>query len=272
MVPEKELDSSPFLHIVHLSVAYDGQNRLGFKKKAVWPAVKDVCLKLEHGKSHAVVGESGCGKTSLGLAILRFVTPTAGKIFFQGRDLQSLSAQEMFGFRRQVQPVFQDAGSSLNPRHKIFQTLWLASPKDLTQTEKREKITAITRDVGLTPEILDRYPHQLSGGQQQRVCLARALLPDPRLLILDEPVSSQDISIQSQLIQLLLKMKAKFKLTYLIISHDLRVVHCLADEVSVMRQGCFVETASREQMFNHPQAAYTRSLLENREFVTPNER
>ncbi len=269
---EKRPNNAPLLQIEQLRITYGRQSCLGFQKNVTRPAVNDVHLVLERGKSHAVVGESGCGKTSLAMAILGFVTPAAGRIYFRGRDLLRLPAQDMSWFRRQVQPVFQDASASLNPRHTIVRTLLLATDQNLARTEKIHKIEALMSTVGLTREVLTRYPHQLSGGQQQRVCLARALLPEPQLLILDEPISSQDISIQNQLIHLLMELKEKYQLTCLLISHDLKVVRFLADEVSVMQAGHFVETASCEQLFNHPQAAYTRSLLENMELISPHEK
>lgn len=248
-----------------LYIRYDtkNDNRL-FKTKIIY-AVNGVSFSVEHEETFAIVGESGSGKTSIAMSILNFVKPAAGSIFFKGRDVWKLDKAGLLNFRRKIQPVFQDSGNSLNPRMSVGRAIKDGLINFSSEQSRREKAIALLKSVGLSDEHFERFPHQLSGGQKQRVCIARALAPEPEVLILDEPVSSQDLSIQAHIINLLLDLKKRYGLTYLLISHDIKVVRSLADRIAVMKHGKFVEVSESNEIFCNPKHQYTKLLLESDE-------
>jgi microcin C transport system ATP-binding protein len=226
-------------------------------------AVDGVSVTIREGRTVGVVGESGSGKTTLGLALLRLLR-SDGRIQFLGRDLQSLSTRALRPLRKEMQVVFQDPYGSLSPRQSVGQIVGeglAVHHVGRSAAEQEAAIAEALAEVGLDPETRDRYPHELSGGQRQRVALARALVLKPRLIILDEPTSALDRSIQAQMIDLLRELQARHRLAYLFISHDLRVIRALSDEVIVMRRGVVVERGSTAEIFERPTHPYTRALM-----------
>jgi peptide/nickel transport system ATP-binding protein/oligopeptide transport system ATP-binding protein len=226
-------------------------------------AVNGVDLTLRHGETLAIVGESGCGKSTLARAILRLVDSSAGEVRFEGEDLLAMPPAELRRRRRDMQLVYQDPMASLDPRFTIGRSL--AEPLVVhgvrSRAARRRRVEELLDLVGLDRDLADRYPHELSGGQRQRVGIARAIALEPRLVILDEPVSALDVSIQSQILNLLLDLKQRLGLSYLFISHDLGVVHAISDRVAVMYLGRIVEAAATEALFRHAAHPYTRALI-----------
>ena len=237
-----------------------------FSKKgsAVVHAVTDVSLDVYEGETLGLVGESGCGKSTLGRLILNLIPPTRGHVIFDGTDLQELSVEEMRKMRTRMQMVFQDPYASLNPRLSIHDIV--AEPMTTHNYGSKEEITArveeLLRKTGIRPEFMYRYPHQFSGGQRQRVSIARALALSPQLIVCDEPVSALDVSIQSQILNLLGDLQAEMNLTYIFISHDLTVVRYLSDRVCVMYLGKICEIGITKDIYDNPLHPYTKFLLE----------
>ncbi|PIC63882.1 dipeptide/oligopeptide/nickel ABC transporter ATP-binding protein [Sporosarcina sp. P13] len=245
-----------------------------FKPKAYVKAVDDVSFSVIRGETFGIVGESGCGKSTTGRTILRLNDITSGQVIFDGEDLSKLSYEDMRKARRKLQMVFQDPYASLNPKKTIRQILTepLRVHGLFTKQEREEKATEIIEIVGLHVSHLDRYPHEFSGGQRQRIGIAKAVILQPDLIIADEPVSALDVSIQSQVINLLLKLQKEFNLTYIFISHDLGVVKHITDRVAVMYLGRIVELAKTEDLYDKPMHPYTQALLSAEPIRHPDEK
>jgi oligopeptide/dipeptide ABC transporter ATP-binding protein len=234
-----------------------------FGEKKVVKAVDGVSFTLEKGETLGVVGESGCGKSSLGRSILRLVEPTSGEIKFKGKDISTFTSKQMKDMRKDMQIVFQDPFASLNPRNTI-RTI-LEAPLKIhnigNRDERMEIIERLVGKIGIRKDQLDNYPHEFSGGQRQRIGIARALTLNPDLIIADEPVSALDVSVQSQVLNLFVDLQKEFNLSYIFISHDLSVVQHISDRVAVMYLGKVVELADVDDLYNNPLHPYTKSLL-----------
>jgi len=244
--------------------------RKGFLKREVGQvrAVDDVSFHVERGETLSLVGESGCGKTTTARCILRALTPTAGQILFRGNngtevDVTRLSKAQLRPLRRQMQMIFQDPFSSLNPRRTLFDIVAepLVANKIGTRQNRVERVAELLRMVGLRPEYIRRYPHAFSGGQRQRIGIARALALNPSLIVADEPVSALDVSVQAQILNLMLALQAQLGLTYLFVAHDLSVVKHVSDRVAVMYVGRIVEMTETQRLFGTPKHPYTEALL-----------
>lgn len=228
-------------------------------------AVDGISFEVKSGEIFGVVGASGSGKSTMARALFKLIEPTHGKVFYKGEEVLNISQNRLLKLRKEVQYVFQDPYASLNSRKTIRESIGeslLYHHLVKNEEEQRQRVADILEKVGLEPKVMERYPHELSGGQQQRVCIGRAIAMMPQLIVFDEAVSSLDVSIQAQILNLLLKLKEEFKLSYLFIAHDLAVVRYLCDRVAVMHRGKIVEMRDTENLFDDPQADYTRLLLE----------
>jgi oligopeptide/dipeptide ABC transporter ATP-binding protein len=263
---------TPLLEIKNV-VKHFAADRSAFGRiTSVVKAVDGVSFAVEAGTTLALVGESGCGKSTLSRVLLRLIEPDAGTISFDGRDLLGLGAKELRAFRREAQIIFQDPFASLNPRMTVSQILSepLALHDLVPPAARRARVLELLEMVGLPTRFAQRYPHEFSGGQRQRVAIARALAVEPKLIICDEPVSALDVSIRSQILNLLRDLQDRLGLTYIFVSHDLAVVKHIADRVAVINLGQIVEIGSAEELFRAPRHPYTRALLSA--IPTPNPR
>ncbi|MBO0764282.1 MAG: dipeptide ABC transporter ATP-binding protein [Hyphomicrobiaceae bacterium] len=255
--------SAPLLALENVSKHFVVRRSLLGTPTAVVRAVDGVSFTVDTGETLALVGESGCGKSTTGRLALRLIEPTSGTVRFDGRDLAALSALQLRRSRAGAQLIFQDPYSSLNPRMTVGEML--AEPlllhTDLSLASRRERVAELLGVVGLRREHADRYPHEFSGGQRQRLAIARALTVDPKLIVCDEPVSALDVSIRSQILNLLKDLQQRLGLAYLFISHDLAVVKHIATHVAVMYLGRIVEMATRDRLFSAPRHPYTQALL-----------
>ena len=253
----------PLLRVTGLEVHFPIRSALLRRRTGTVRAVDGVTLEVARGETLAIVGESGCGKTTTGKSILRLIEPTGGSIRFGGEEITHHSTRQLAPFRRRMQIVFQDPYASLNPRMSVGGIL--AAPFEIHRIgdakDRGDRVAALLRTVGLPPEAARRYPHEFSGGQRQRIGIARALALQPELVIGDEPVSALDVSIQAQIINLMKRLQAELGLAYIMISHNLAVVSHVADRVAVMYLGRVVETAPREALFFAAQHPYTQALL-----------
>ena len=252
----------PLLEVRHLVKEFGRRGGL-LRKGSVVRAVNDVSFAIDEGETFGLVGESGSGKTTTGRCILRLIEPTSGEVRFNGEDVLSFSRSRMRQARRDMQIVFQDPYSSLNPRMRVGAIVEepLIIHRIGSKPERRARVAELFELVGLDPAQLSRYPHQFSGGQRQRIGLARSLALNPSLVIADEPVSALDVSVQAQVINLLMDLQERLKLTYLFIAHDLRLVRHICSRVAVMYLGRIVEIGPTEQLFEAPAHPYTRALL-----------
>lgn len=255
--------AEPLLRVRGLSKTFPAPRRSLFGPRAVLTAVTDVSFDLAAGETLAVVGESGCGKSTVGNLVLNLLSPTDGTIAFEGEDLEASNTARWRSRRRDLQLIFQDSRSALDPRLRI--DAQVAEGLDIhgiaTSSDRRAMVNAMLEAVGLGGDLATRYPHELSGGQQQRAVIARALVLEPNLVVCDEPVAALDVSVQAQVVNLLRDLQRRFGLAYLFISHDLSVVRHVADRVAVMYLGRFVEVASRDALFAAPAHPYARALI-----------
>ncbi|WP_427171788.1 ABC transporter ATP-binding protein [Arthrobacter sp. 92] len=237
--------------------------RSGLGRSTDFTAVDDVSFSVKRGTTTAIVGESGSGKSTVAQMVLNLLTPTSGKIIFDGVDTSTLNTKQIFAFRRRVQPIFQDPYGSLDPMYNIFRTIEepLRTHKIGDKASREKKVRELLDQVALPQSTMQRYPNELSGGQRQRVAIARALALDPEVIICDEAVSALDVLVQAQVLNLLAELQARLGLTYLFITHDLAVVRQIADHVCVMEKGKLVETGSTDSVFDSPQQDYTKALL-----------
>lgn len=227
-------------------------------------AVDGVTFSVRKGKTLGLVGESGCGKSTLGRTVLRLIEPNSGNIIFDGKDITKITQAELRPLRKEIQIVFQDPFASLNPRMSIKEIL--SEPYEIhglykDKSQRLNKIVTLLKEVGLSPESIDRYPHEFSGGQRQRIGIARALSLNPKIIICDEPVSALDVSIQSQILNLMMDLRDKYNLSYIFIAHDLSVIEHISDEVAVMYLGKIVEYTSSDNLYKNPIHPYTKALI-----------
>lgn len=227
-------------------------------------AVNDVSFVIRKGETLGLVGESGCGKSTLGKTILRLIPPSSGKVVYNGIDVFSLGDEKMRKMRRHMQIIFQDPYSSLNPRMRIGEAIkepMVVHKLHSSDEERKEKVMELLEIVGMAREHYYRYPHQFSGGQRQRINIARTLSLQPDFIVCDESVSALDVSVQAQVLNLLMDLKERFGLSYLFISHDISVIKHISDRIMVMEKGVIVESGDAESVFHHPQHPYTKKLI-----------
>ncbi|WAA11784.1 ABC transporter ATP-binding protein [Fervidibacillus halotolerans] len=263
-----------FLRVENLKVYYPVRG--GFFRRVIdhVKAVDDITLDLQPGETYGLVGESGCGKTTTGRTIIGLNKATAGKIIFNDIDLTRLKRRQFHKYRKDIQMIFQDPYSSLNPKKRVIDII--AEPirnfEKLSPKEERRKVQDLMEKVGLSPDSIFKYPHEFSGGQRQRIGIARALTVNPKIIIADEPVSALDVSVQAQVLNFMKDIQKEYNLTYLFISHDLGIVRHMSDRIGIMYKGRLVEEGTKENIFNQPKHIYTKRLLAAIPDVNPEKR
>jgi oligopeptide/dipeptide ABC transporter ATP-binding protein len=253
--------TDPLVEVSHLTKHFPVKQGVFARGKSVVHAVEDVNLTVNRGETLGIVGESGCGKSTTARLMVRLLTVTSGSVVFDGNDITKLSQRALRPYRRQMQIIFQDPYSSLNPRKNVGQIV--GEPYAIHRTEKdvKRRVQDLLARVGLSPEHYNRYPHEFSGGQRQRIGVARAIALQPKLIVCDEPVSALDVSVQAQILNLLKDLQHDFDLTYVFISHDLSVIRQISDRIAVMYLGRVVELSTSEALYEHPRHPYTAALL-----------
>jgi peptide/nickel transport system ATP-binding protein len=261
-VSERGNGSDPLVEVKNVKKYFPIRKGLLQREVGAVHAVDDVTFAVSEGETLGLVGESGCGKSTLGRTIVRLLEPTEGNVLFQGRDISKLGARSLRPLRREMQMIFQDPYASLNPRKRVGSII--GTPLKIHGVEKsnrRERVQELLETVGLSPEHYNRFPHEFSGGQRQRIGVARALALNPKLIVADEPVSALDVSIQSQMLNLLDDLQKELSLTYIFIAHDLGVVRHVSDRIAVMYLGKLVELSPAEELYTRPIMPYTEALL-----------
>ena len=262
----KETNVNPILSVQNLYIDYNSQSSLSlpWEKKQIINAVNGVSFNLHEGKTLGIVGETGCGKSTIAKAIIKLTSVKSGKIFWMGSNLLDLNIHQMQKVRKEIQMIFQDPLASLNPRMNIGEII--SEPlkthfPTLNHNQIKKQVQDMMMNVGLLPNLVNRYPHEFSGGQCQRIGIARALILKPKLIICDEPVSSLDVSIQAQVLNLLKSLQNELKLTYIFITHDLSIAKHMSDNIMVLYFGKCVEMKQSKQLFSNPQHEYTKQLI-----------
>jgi len=258
------MTAAPLLEVRDLKVHFPVKTGALISREVALKAVDGVSFTLAQGETLGVVGESGCGKSTLGRAVLNLIAPTAGEVVWLGRPIQGLSAADMRPLRRDMQIVFQDPLAALDPRMTVGEII--GEPLDtflpsLPKAERKARVQEMMAKVGLSPQMANRYPHEFSGGQCQRIGVARAMILNPKLIVCDEPVSALDVSIQAQIINLLMRLQREFNLSLILISHDLSVVRHISHRVMVLYLGRVMEIASRDELYAGPRHPYTQALI-----------
>ena len=262
----------PLLEISDLKMHFPVKGGVFLRPVGSAKAVDGVSLKVMPGETLGLVGESGCGKSTLAKSACRLLNPTAGKVVFDGHDITHMRRRELMPLRREMQMIFQDPADSLNPRHSVSEIVGepFVVQKIGTREERRKKVAALLERVGLNEKMASRFPFEFSGGQRQRIGIARALALNPKLILCDEPVSALDVSVQSQVLNLMMDLQRDMGLAYLFIAHDLAVVRHVSDRVAIMYLGKIMELADADEIYNNPRHAYTKALISAIPVADPN--